>query len=96
MFLEDHSESNIAIPSHFPVHLSQIPTGSVNLSAIVVIIICEIRVGGWDGLIIKITKKRSSGQPLVLNFSYHSIVSSVMSIGVQFDCRRNFPVSSLY
>ena len=26
------------------------------MSAIVIIIICEIRVGGWDGLIIKITK----------------------------------------
>ena len=26
--------------------------------AIVVIIICEIRVGGWDGLIIKVTKNK--------------------------------------
>ena len=35
---------------------------------------------------------KSSGHPLVLNVSYHSITSSVIFIRVQCESRRGFPV----
>ena len=43
----------------------------LNLSAIVVIIICDIIVGGWDGLIIKVTKN----EVFWTNFGVKRVVS---------------------
>ena len=52
---------------------------SVNLSAIVVIIICEIRVGGWDGLIIKVTKNKVlwTTFDVKCSISFNDIISHV-------------------
>ena len=44
---------------------------------------------------IKLTKVSKSGRTLVLKVSYCSIRYLVMLIGVQWECRRNFPVKRL-